>query len=207
MKGVTDIFISKEKLAIFWFLVTCSCLAGTAWYLHDVAVNSLGSMLYVPIEKSPFYLDRTLQQQELDEVVDHHTRLALETYLNRGPKGPLTAERLSLLFTGPAMDQVVLDVKDSRYDFRTRSIHQLMEVGPVQVQHYPDGTAETVAQGQLVRVSVDPISKEGVTESFSVSARMNWGRNQNLRDSRRFPFVCTSIDYTLTLISSSESSE
>jgi len=204
MKGVADIFISKEKLALFWFMVACGCLAITGWYVYDVAVASRGSMLYVPIEKSFVYLDRSMQQQDLDEVVDYHTRLALETFLNRGPKGPLTAERLALLFTGLGMEQVVKDVQDSRYDFRTRSIHQLMEVGQVRVQHFPNGDAETVAQGQLVRVSVDPTSQEAITQSFSVTARLNWERNQNLRDSKRFPFVCNNIEYSISPISSSE---
>ena len=204
MKGVTDIFISKEKLAVFWFLISCACLVGTGWYVHEAAVASRGSMLYVPIEKSDFYLDSTLKDQDLNEVVDYHTRHALETFLNRGPKGPLTAERLSLLFAGNGIEQVVQDVKDTRYDFRSRNIHQLMEVGPVRVEHSPDGTAETVASGQLIRVSVDPTTKEGLTQSFSVMARMNWGRNQNLRDGRRFPFVCTGIEYSISEVSSSE---
>ncbi len=204
MKGVVDIFISKEKLAFFWFAAACACLAVTAWYVYDVAVTSRGSMLYVPIEGSHIYLDRSLQQQDLDEVVDYHARLAMETFLNRGPKGPLTAERLSLLFTGNGMAQVVKDVQDSRYDYRARSIHQVMEVGQVRVQHFPNGDAETVAQGQIVRVSVDPTSKEAITQSFAVTARLNWERNQNLRDSRRFPFVCNNIEYSISPISSSE---
>ncbi len=204
MKGVADIFISKEKLALFWFMVACGCLAITGWYVYDVAVASRGSMLYVPIEKSFVYLDRSMQQQDLDEVVDYHARLALETFLNRGPKGPLTAERLALLFAGLGMEQVVKDVQETRYDFRTRSMHQVMEVGQVRVQHFPNGDAETVAQGQLVRVSVDPDSQENVIQSFSVTARLNWQRNQNLRDSRRFPFVCVNIEHSISPTSSSE---
>jgi len=204
MKGVTDIFISKEKLALFWFLVACGCLAGTAWYLYDVAVVSRGSMLYVPVKDSPVYLDRTLKQQDLDELVDYHARLALETYLNRGPKGPLTTERIVLLFSGEGLQQVIKNVQDARYDFRLRQIHQLMEVGRVQVQHFPDGSAFTLAEGQLVRVSVDPTLKESITQSFLVTAEMRWGRNANLRDSRRFPFVCTAIEYDLKATSSSE---
>jgi hypothetical protein len=204
MKGVVDIFISKEKLAFFWFLAACACLGVTGWYVYDVAVNSRGSMLYVPIEKSFVYLDRSLQQQELDEVVDYHARLSLETLLNRGRNGPTTAGRISLLFTGAGMDEAVKDVQDSRYDFRARNIHQVLEVGQIQVQHFPTGEAETVAQGQLVRVSIDPTSNEAVIQSFVVTARQNWARNQNLRDSRRFPFVCTHIEYNIRPISSSD---
>lgn len=204
MKGVTDIFISKEKLAVFWFMVASGCVAGMAWYLYDLALESRGNMLYVPIEKSFVYLDRSLEQQNLNEVVDYHVRLALETFLNRGPKGPLTTERISMLFAGNGLQQAIKDVQDARYDFRARQIHQLMEVGQVQVQHFPDGTVVTVAEGQLIRVSVDPASKEAITQSFQVAADMTFARNPSLRDSRRFPFVCTEVSYTLRGISSTE---
>ncbi|WP_395747863.1 hypothetical protein [Prosthecobacter sp.] len=204
MKGVVDIFISKEKLAFFWFVAACACLGVTGWYTYDVAVTSRGSMLYVPIEKSFVYLDRSMQQEELDEVVDYHARLSLETLLNRGSNGPTTPERLSRLFAGAGMDQAVKDVQESRYDFHIRKIHQVLVLGQIRVQHFPTGEAETLAQGQLVRVSIDPASNEAITQSFVVTARQSWGRNQNLRDSRRFPFVCTNIEYSIRPLSSSE---
>lgn len=204
MRGVVDIFISKEKLAFFWFSAACVCLALTAWYVYDVAITSRGSMLYVPIEGSHVYVDRTMQDLDLDELVDYHTRLALETFLNRGPRGPLTMERLPFLFAGKGMEQVRKEIQDTKYDFHSRQMHQIMEVGQVRVQHFPNGDAETVTQGQIIRVSLDPASKEVVNQSFSVTARLNWERNQNLRDSRRFPFVCNNIEYSLSPYSSSE---
>ncbi|MGV3660963.1 MAG: hypothetical protein ACO1TE_12310 [Prosthecobacter sp.] len=206
MKGVADIFISKEKLAQFWFLVACACLAGTAWYLYDLAVTSRGSMLYVPVEKTFVYLDRSLKQQELDELVDYHARLAMETFLNRGPRGPLTMERLPLLFSEDGKEQAFKDIQDTGYDFRERHVHQLMEVAQVQIQHFPNGAALTLVKGQLVRVSQDPTTKEGMTQSFQVTADLTWIRNPSLRDARRFPFICNSIEYTLKPFSSSEDS-
>lgn len=204
MKGVTDIFISKEKLALFWFSLACLFLAGTAWHTYNVALISRGSMLYVPIEKSEFYLDRSLEQHELDDVINYHTRLALETYLNRGPKGALDLERIPLLFTGFGREQVDFDLRDNAYDLSTRRIHQMVEVGSVTVEYSPTGDAETVATGQIIRVSVDPTTQDGITQSIAMSARLQWARNPNLRDSRRFPFVCTNIEYRLSPISSSE---
>lgn len=204
MKGVTDIFISKEKLALFWFSLACLFLAGTAWHTYNVALTSRGSMLYVPVEKSEFYLDRSLEQHELDDVINYHTRLALETYLNRGPKGALDIDRIPLLFTGFAREQVDFDLRDNAYDLNSRRIHQMVEVGGVTVEYSPTGDAETVATGQIIRVSVDPTTQEGITQSIAMSARLQWARNPNLRDSRRFPFVCTHIEYRLSPISSSE---
>jgi hypothetical protein len=214
MKGVTDIFISKEKLAVAWFLIACGCLAGTAWYVYRVAATSRGSMLYVPVENSYVTLDRTDKSlDQTEELIDHHARLALETFLNRGPRGPLTKERLGFLFGGEGLEDVRQDLRETLYDFDARDIHQLMEVGRVRVQLYVDDAASfskevafTLAEGQIVRVSQDPESKSTIIQSFQVTAEMKWKRNPSLRDGRRFPYICTSIAYKLTTTSSGEES-
>ena len=203
MKGVTDIFISKDKLAIFWFLVAVGCIVGTAWHLYGVAIEGRSRMLYVPIEQADVYIDSALSTQELDDMVDFQTRLTLETFLNRGPKGPVTAERLGLLFTETGYEQAVVDIKDNSYDFRTRQIHQLLELGEVSALHYPDGSATTRAGGQLIRVSIDPVEQQAVTQAFSFTAIIEWERNRNLRDKKRFLFACKDIQYSLKEISSS----
>ncbi|HEY1051013.1 MAG TPA: hypothetical protein VGE39_14685 [Prosthecobacter sp.] len=207
MKGVTDIFISKEKLAVFWFMVACGCLAGMAWYLYDAALTSRGNMLYVPVEKSFVYLDRTLDQQELNQLVDFHARLATETFLNRGPKGFLTPERIQYLFVDKGLEQALQDERDTLFDADKFKIHQLMEVGEVQLQHFPDGTARTIVNGQLIRVSRDPITKETLTYPLQVVADMTWVRNPSLRDSRRFPYVCNEVAYDLKVFASAASEE
>ena len=204
MKGVTDMFIAKDKLAIFWFLVSCGCIIGTGWYLHGLAIEGRGRMLYVPIDRHDVYLHRDKKPQDLNEVVDFHTRLTLETVLNRGPRGPVNAERIPNLFVGNGLDQVLLDIQDTRYDFRTRQIHQMVELGQVNVVHNPDGSAVSSTQGQLIRVSVDPTIKETVVQSFTVDATLRWLRNSNLRDNKRFMFVCQDITYSLKQTSSSE---
>jgi hypothetical protein len=203
MKGVTDIFISKQKLAIFWFLVALGCIVGTAWYLYGVAIEGRSRMLYVPIELADVYIDSELSSQELDDMVDFQTRLTLETFLNRGPKGPVTPERLVFLFSPGGLEQAVVDIKDNGYEFRTRQIHQMLELGEVSALHYPDGTATTRAGGQLIRVSIDPVEKQALTQAFTFNAILEWERNRNLRDKKRFLFVCKDIQYTLKEISSS----
>jgi hypothetical protein len=80
MKGVTDIFISKQKLAIFWFLVALGCIVGTAWHLYGVAIEGRSRMLYVPIELADVYIDSELTSEELDDMVDFQTRLTLENF-------------------------------------------------------------------------------------------------------------------------------
>lgn len=207
MKGVTEIFISKEKLAIFWFLAATGCLAATGWHLHNLAETSRGSILYVPIDQSYFYLDRSQSTETLNQLLDYHARHALETYLNRGPRGPLNAERLGLLFHEKGMEDVQADVLETRFDFKNLEIHQMVEIGEVQMEIDNDLSAVTVLQGQVIRFSVQPVTKEPVTQSFSFQAEMHWERNPNLRYARRFAWVCNKVTYLLKEISSSEKPE
>jgi hypothetical protein len=204
MKGVTHIFISKDKLAIFWFLTAVACLVGTAWHLHGVAIEGRSRMLYVPVQEADVYIDEMLSKEGLDDLVDFQTRLSLETLFNRGPKGPVTPARLELLFTGKGFEQAVEDIKSDSYDFRTRQMHQMVELGEVEVLHSPDGGAVSRARGQIVRISIDPVEKQAITQSFSIVANMEWERNRNLRDSKRFLYVCRDVQYTTREISSSE---
>lgn len=209
MKGITDIFISKDKLAIFWFLCTCGCLLYTGWHVVDIAEASRGSMLYVPTQDSYVYLDRdsVLQQSDIDrlnELVDNQARLSLESLLNRGPNGPVNPDRLARLFSGDAFDFAMIDIKDSRYDFKNQQIHQMLEIAQVSIRHDPDGTAYTQANGQLIRVSIDPTSQETVHQAFSVGAEMTFARNPNLHDSRHTPLVCTQVSYNLISITPEE---
>jgi hypothetical protein len=136
-------------------------------------------------------------------MVDFQTRLTLETFLNRGPKGPVTPQRIGFLFTPEGHEQALRDIKDNSYDFRTRQIHQMLELGEVSALHYPDGSASTRAGGQLIRVSIDPTEKQAITQAFSFIANMRWERNKNLRDRKRFLFVCKDIQYEIREISSS----
>jgi hypothetical protein len=212
MKGVTDIFISKEKLAICWFLVAVGTIAYTGWHLNELAISSRGSILYVPALDNYTYIDDNAQDQgavaaQLSELVDFHTRFTVESYLNRGPKGPLTPERLPLLFSTDGFKQSMEDIKATSFDFKNQQAHQMVEVGKVDIILNTDGTAYSIANGQVVRVSIEPTTKELVTQSFLVNAEMNWARNPNLRYSRRFPYVCTSINYSLRQIAAPEADE
>lgn len=195
MKGVSDLFISKDKLALFWFFMACACLVTTAWYLHRVALEGRSRMLYVAIDQP--IIDRLITPDDRGVLIDYQARLALESYLNRGPLGPLTGNRIPNLFVGDALAAVAEDVNKDSYEFRSRETHQLAEIGSIEVLHNDDGSANTHAVGQVLRMSIDPVEGQVVNQSFFLKANLTWVRNMRLRDVKRFPFVCTAIKYEL----------
>ena len=204
MKGVSDFFISKDKLAYFWFLVACACVASTAWYVNSIAADGDSRMLYVIMnDQNVMYLDQNLSTEGPKDLFDSQARLALETLLNRGPSGPLNPKRVPKLFTDTALEWVMNDVREQRVDFSSHQFHQMVEVGEIQVLLGEDGGAITVAMGQLIRVGVDQVESRVINEVYSVNARLVWEPNVNMRDSKLFPFVCREAKYALSLISES----
>lgn len=204
MKGVSDFFISKDKLAYFWFLVACGCVVATAWHVNGIAADGDSRMLYVIMNRQDvMYLDQNLSTEGPKDLFDAQARLAAETLLNRGPSGPLNPKRVPKLFVGAAVKWLMDDVREQRADFNARQFHQMVEVGEVQVFLGEDGGAITVCTGQVIRVGVDQVEAKVVNEVYSMNARMVWEPNLSMRDSKLFPFVCREAKYALSLISES----
>ncbi len=202
MRGISDIFISKDKVSMFWFLVTIGTLVGSAWYLKSMADEGRSRMLYVPMSRtSVIEIDPMMDEDTTIELLDYQTRMALETLLNRGPAGPVNPSRISKIFTGPALDWVLQDIQGSLFDFRDRQRRQMVELGKSEVRISDDGSATVSITGQVVSVSVDPLEQRVVNQVHTLTATINWVRNQHLRDSRLFPYVSDKVVYLMTLVS------
>lgn len=202
MRGISDIFISKDKLATFWFVVTCGTLAGTGWYLKSMADEGRTRMLYVPMNQpSVVEIDPAMDEDTTIELLDYQTRMALETLLNRGPAGPVNPSRLTKIYTGPALQWVMKDIQSSLFDFREHQRRQMVELGKSDVRISDDGSASVSITGQVVSVSVDPLEQRIVNQVHTLTATVNWVRNQHLRDSKLFPYVSDKVVYLLTLVS------
>ena len=77
MKGVVDLFIAKDKIAVFWFLVTCGVIVGAAWYL-DKSIKEVHSKPQFVIMDSAgvYYLAPTVDFENAVELHAAQTRLA-----------------------------------------------------------------------------------------------------------------------------------
>ena len=159
-------------------------------------------MLYVPMSRtSVIEIDPMMDEDTTIELLDYQTRMALETLLNRGPAGPVNPSRISKIFTGPALDWVLQDIQGSLFDFRDRQRRQMVELGKSEVRISDDGSATVSITGQVVSVSVDPLEQRVVNQVHTLTATINWVRNQHLRDSRLFPYVSDKVVYLMTLVS------
>lgn len=196
MKGVSDIFISKDKVAIFWFLVCVGILGFTGWYSLSLIQQARGDLVYlITNHEKTVYVDRSLDDDTQEELIDFQTRLALETVFNRGPSGPLALVRVSKLLTGQAREILQKDLSSNKFDFANYQFRQLCEIWSVTLYRRPNGDLYTSAKGQLVRVGVDPANNEVINQVYTFDAELDWQPNTSIRDKKMFPYVCHKLAY------------
>jgi len=202
MKGVVDLFIAKDKIAVFWFLVTCGVIVGAAWYL-DKSIKEVHSKPQFVIMDSAgvYYLAPTVDFENAVELHAAQTRLAMETLFNRGPNGLDSPKRLPKLFAPKAIEFIAEEMKGEGATFRNQKIHQKVEVEKTEVLKTVGEGALTSATGQIIRVGV--FKGKTFNEVYDVTARFAWMLNKDMRNNGQFPTVSVQLKYDLVKRSSS----
>ncbi|MCP5541204.1 MAG: hypothetical protein H7A53_12250 [Akkermansiaceae bacterium] len=196
MKGVVDLFVSKDKIAVFWFLVACLSVVGSGWYLRKTIADVRAEPHFVIMDGAGvYYLAPTADFEDAVELHAAQTRLAMESLLNRGPNGPDSPNRIKKIFTDTAIEYIENEYQKEAKTFRDQKIHQKVEVGSTEVLKTVGEGAITSAEGQVIRVGV--FDGKAFNEVYDVSARFAWALNRDMRFNGRYPTVCTQMKYEL----------
>jgi len=181
MKGVVDLFIAKDRIAIFWFLTACGVIVVAAWYL-DRTIRAVHNQPQFVIMDSAgvYYIAPT---GDFENAIDLHaaqTRLAMETLFNRGPKGLDSPKRLSKIFGRDAVEYILEEMKAESATFRDQDIHQKVEIDRTEVLKTVGEGALTSATSQIIRVGV--FKGKTFNEVYDVKARFSWVLNKDMRN-------------------------
>jgi hypothetical protein len=174
--------------------VTWGCVGASLYYVQSIVAEVRTKPQYV-MAGSPdlYYLAPDLSLETPTELHVGQTRLAMETIFNRSPSRLDHQDRLALLFTPAAVDQVNdrLIRRDAK-EFKENQLHQKVEIEEVTVKiEEGQGSATTVATGQLVRAGVT--GDHAVNEIWAVKLFFNWERNANLGGQGLLPTLCNSV--------------
>ena len=196
MRAVTHLFLSRSRGAVFWFLVTCGTIAVTGFYVQNVVAEARTRPQYV-MAGSPnlYYLSPDLEVETPTEMHVEQTRLAMETIFNRAPVRLDNPERLVKLFTPEARDQIAEGlIYPQAKIFRDNGLHQKAEIAETVVNiQEGEGTATTVAIGQLIRTGV--VAETTINETWSVKIFFTWQRNPSFEDHSMYPTICNSVTF------------
>ena len=193
-KNIVDLFVAKDRTTLFWFLMACGSIFGSALWVQVVLGDVRTKPQYVIMDGNGIYY--LAPSVELPLARDMHiaqTRLAMQTLFERGPLGLVFASREPKLFTKTAMESITNEIlkPDSR-KFKDEDTHQTIEVTSVTIEPLSASNAanfaQTTAKGLLTRVRVVQGKKK--TEHLTVSAVFLWQIQTRMADTGTFPTVC-----------------
>jgi hypothetical protein len=194
MKSVVDLFVVKDRTAIFWFTVACMSIVCSAIYVQRVITAVQVKPQYVIMDATGgYYLAPSVEFEKATELHAGQTRLAMETLYDRGPEALTFDSRLKKLFTPAAISQIRKDllIPDEK-PFREQKMTQTIEIEEAGVYKNlvdPRGQAVTHAKAKLTRSGT--FKGQAKTEVLDVDVFFWWRINTRMAENGLFPTVCT----------------
>jgi len=192
-----SIFISKESVSTFWFIIGALGAIGSGIYVERVAATA-GLRPQFIMMQSPS-VDRVPKDmiRNPDTLRATHlamTRLAMDSVFNKSPNGLDAPERCQRLFSKEAWHWVNENLVEKQSDaFAEGRIHQKIAINSINLtpDEHDGETSRAIVVGQLIRTGV--LRDEIFNEVWNVTVTLVWERNTCLRDAGRFPVLCTSF--------------
>ncbi len=191
-----DLFIHKDKVALFWFAVALLVSVGFWWERQRLVKQLMAKpQFFVMDANHTYYLPSAMDFGSAKEVHAAQTRLAMEALFNRDPSGPDSPERLKRILGRDAYRKAQETFGKEADEFADKQIHQKVELGPIQVLQVRDDSVLTGVEGQLIRNGV--FRGKAFTEVLAVKAQFKFILNPDMTANGRFPTVAIAFDFTM----------
>lgn len=190
-KPSSALFISKEGLATFWFMLAAAAVIGSGFYVHRLIKKTALRPQFIIMER-PDVLPLTweLDPEKVDARDRGQTLLLMDSVFNKSPSGLDADDRCKGLLSDDAWKWVQTELLEKQQDaFRDGQIHQKVEVDTVTLRHLEEeGATLAVVSGQLIRTGV--YDGRLFNEVWAVKADILWLPNQSLLGHGRVPLIC-----------------
>ena len=192
MKNVVDLFIAKDRTAVFWFVMACAAILCCGLYVQQIISSIAKKPQYVIMDSSGiYYLAPSVEFENATELHREQTRLAMETIYTRKARNLVFNDRVEKIFYKAGIEQVKTELLKDAKKFEEEEREQTIEITETKVISKMPTAVVTEARGILNRTS----KFEGRTkvESLSVAARFAWAMNPNMANNGLYPTVCMKI--------------
>ena len=191
-----DLFLHKDKVAKFWFIIALLVTLGFWWERQRLAKQlSSKPQFFVLDANHTYYLPAAMDFGSAKEVHAAQTRLAMEALFNRSPGGEDSPERLRRILGKDAYQKAKETIASEAEEFADKQIHQKVELGPIQVLQVRDESVLTGVEGQLIRSGV--FRGKPFTEVLAVKAQFKFVLNADLTSNGRYPTVAIAFNFTI----------
>lgn len=196
MKNVVDLFVVKDRTAIFWFTVACVAIVCCAVFIQRVVAAVRVKPQYVIMDANgTYYLAPSVEFEKARELHAAQTRIAMETLYTRDVDQLKFEPRLKKLFNEETIRQIKKDfLGPDEKPFREQKIQQTIQIDEAGIYKNnidPRGLAITYAKGRLTRQG--NFKGQDKTEVLDVEAYFWWRINTRMADNGAFPTYCYRI--------------
>ncbi len=193
----TQLFIQRERLPWFWFLVAVAILILSALDRYHL-VNQFKQRERVVIidPSSTYYVSPLLQFEEAKELHAQQATLATLALLERNPKDFDHPDLLKQVFLKPAHEKAQDHKSKEAAEFRSKQLHQKAEVAKIDILSTRENEVLANVTGQIIRTGI--FQERAFSEAYPFGLRLRLIRNPNMSANGRFPMAVGDFKYEIT---------
>lgn len=192
--SVVDTLVTRDRTAVFWFLVACAVGAGCATYIVMLAEVLRQRPPFVVMDTAgAFYLPSGVVYNHPNNTVMHKQMgdLLAETLLARSPDGLVYKDRLEKLYWEnerreiPAMQQIRKQLLVEDKYFTSQRVNQTVEIDKTDIIGTSNTRVGTMTTGTVERTFV--FSGKTKTEKYRFRLKVKWHQNLRIAYNKGFP--------------------
>jgi hypothetical protein len=190
----TRVFIDKDRLARFWFLVAATVLVGAAVErIHLARTLKERERVVIVDPAGTFFVTPLLQFQEARELHAQQSTLAAVAFLERNPKDFDHPELLKQMFLKSAYEKARSQWSKEEPEFKAKQLHQKAEIARIDFIETRTDAVLTQVSGQLIRSGI--FQERAFTEAVPFVLKFKMRRNPNMVENGRFPTAIEDFKY------------
>ncbi|MBV9009138.1 MAG: hypothetical protein JO354_08230 [Verrucomicrobia bacterium] len=188
------VFVDKDRLARFWFLVAVVVLISAAIErIHLARVLKERERVVIVDPAGTFFVSPLLQFQEARELHAEQSTLAAVAFLERNPKGFDHPELLKQMFLKAAYEKALTEITAEEPEFKAKQLHQKAEIAKIDLLETRSDAVLTQVSGQLIRSGI--FQERAFSEAAPFTLKLKMRRNPNMVENGRFPTAIQDFKY------------
>jgi hypothetical protein len=193
----TRVFIDKDRLARFWFIVAAIALAAAAVErIHLARTLKERERVVIVDPAGTFFVSPLLHFQESRELHAQQSTLATVAFLERSPKGFDHPELVKQMFLKEAHEKARAQWSREESEFKAKQLHQKAEVAKIEFIETRTDAVLTQVSGQLIRSGI--FQERAFSEAVPFVLKLKMRRNPNMVENGRFPTAIEDFKYEPT---------
>lgn len=190
----TRIFVDRDRLAWFWFIIAGLILVGASVDRFLLVQTFKQRERVVILDPSgTFHVAPLLKFEEAKDLHAEQSTLATIAFLERNPKGFDHADLLKQMFLKSAAAKAQVARATEEPEFMAKQLHQKAEIGNITILQTRENFVLTQVTGQLVRTGI--FQDRAFAEAIPFKLAFKFQRNPNMVQNGRFPTAVYDFKY------------